>query len=308
MPVTDALASSAVPRGIIDPTFDLSLTVGEDVRIMNNQMVASVATARTQPLRLTGSLSTPKLAGTLFIESGNLTFPTARFAMARGGRIELRYPGTGGWRPEDAGLDVSLDVTATSRLSARSVTGATRRYRITVIARGPLLTSAATNAGPSASRLKLTYRADPPDLALSQAGLAQRITAILGGQDAIEAAFSGGGKATGGVLIGHAVDYLGGALLPGLLDQIGLGKSLGLDEFALDYSRAGAFVVRLSRNILGPIEASYWRRISGIRESVGDAGAWELKLGVRLRNQFRLTWSLDSQRTNAYLLEGVYSF
>jgi len=308
MPVTDPLASPAAPPGVIDPTFDVSLAVGEDVRIVNSQMIASVATASSQPIRLTGSLSKPKLTGALLIESGSLTFPTARFAIARGGRVDLRYPGTGHLRAEDAGLDVSLDVTATSRLTARSVTGATRRYRVTVAAKGPLMATSAAGTDASAGRLKLTYRAEPPDLALSQAGLAQRITAILGGQDAIEAAFSGGGRATSNVLIGHAFDYLGGALLPGLMDQMGIGRSLGLEEFTLDYSRAGAFVLRLSRNILGPIEASYWRRISGNRETVGDAGVWELKLGVRLRNQFRLSWSLDNQRTNAYLLEGVYSF
>ena len=64
----------------------------------------------------------------------------------------------------------------------------------------------------------------------------------------------------------------------------------------------------MSRQLFGPFDIAFWRRVAGGKETVGDAGAWELRLGLRLRNAFRLTYSVDSQRTNAYLLEGVYSF
>jgi len=155
--------------------------------------------------------------------------------------------------------------------------------------------------------LRLTYRSDPPDLALSQRGLEQKVTALLGGQDAIEAVFSRRGAA-GTMLMGQAAEYLGGPLLTDVLSSTGLQQALGLQELSLDYAATGAFTLRLSRVLYGPLEASYWRRITGGRETVGDAGSWELRIGLRLRNAFRLSYSLDSQRTNAYLLEGVYSF
>lgn len=307
LPVSDPLPTTAATAGIIDPTFDLAMIVGDGVTVTSTQLAASLSTAPALPIRLTGSLSKPSLAGTLVIGSGSLVFPTARFSIVKGGLVRLRYPDVNAPSPETAGLDVSLDVTATSRITATSVTGVTRRYLVTATARGSLLERDNGDSAPGEGSLKLTYRTEPPDLALSQAGISQRITALLGGKDAIEAAFSRGGDVAG-VLMGHAVDYLGGALLPGLIEQTGLGRSLGLDELSVDYSRTGAFVLRLSRTISGPLVASYSRRLSGRGDTLDQSDSWELRLGVRLNRAFRLSWSHASRQANAYLVEGVYSF
>jgi hypothetical protein len=307
LPVTDPITARALSVGIIDPRFDISVALGKNVTVTNSLMAASLTTSGGQPIKLTGLLSAPKLAGSLVIESGKLTFPTARFTIARGGRVDVRYPGVTASEDGKAGLEVAVNLTATSYVTATSVTGVRRRYRVTVEARGPLLERPSESEDPTAGRLKLTYRTEPPDLALSQAGVAQRVTALLGGQEAIQAVFSRQGN-VGGVLMGQAVDYLGGALLPDVFGELGLGRTLGLQEFSVDYSSTGAFVLRMSRELFGPFDIAYWRRVAGGKETVGDAGAWELRLGLRLRNAFRLTYSVDSQRTNAYLLEGVYSF
>jgi len=243
----------------------------------------------------------------MVISSGRLTFPTARFSIAKGGRVNVRYPASELMNAQEGGLYIGVDLEGNAYVTATSVTGMRRKYRLTVHAQGPLTGFGADADGLGQRRLRLTYRSDPPDLALSQRGLEQKVTALLGGQDAIEAVFSRRGAA-GTMLMGQAAEYLGGPLLTDVLSSTGLQQALGLQELSLDYAATGAFTLRLSRVLYGPLEASYWRRITGGRETVGDAGSWELRIGLRLRNAFRLSYSLDSQRTNAYLLEGVYSF
>jgi hypothetical protein len=307
LPVTDRAPVARRPTPAIDPTLDIRLAIPDGASVRSSLVTASLATSSDSPVRLTGRLSDPRLAGTLNIRSGSLLFPTARLAVRPGGTVSLRYPGAGAVGADDAALDVSVDLAAQGRITARSVTGATRRYLVTVDARGPLLDRPSDPIGSASGRLRLTYRSDPPDLALSSEGMARRVQALLGGQDALQAVFSRQGDA-GQVLVGKVVDYLGGALVPDLVDQMGVGRALGLRELTVDYSRTGAFVLRLSRDLVGPFEVGYWRQLSGIRDRMTETGDWEFRLGVRLRRGFRLTWTVDDQRTNAYRLEGVYSF
>ncbi|NLH99404.1 MAG: hypothetical protein GX446_07910 [Chthonomonadales bacterium] len=307
LPVTEDTVRAKRPVPAINPTFDLRLVVQDGAKVRSNQLSATLGTPAGQPIALTGSLAEPRLNGTLAISSGTLTFPTARFTINRGGTVAMRYPAPSSLGSDEPSLDVSVDLTAQARLSAESVTGRLRRYLVTVEARGPLMEPPPTTAGPGEGRLKLTYRADPPDLALSNEGLSRRITALLGGQDALDAVF-GNQRGAGGVLMGKVVDYLGGALMPDLVDQTGVGRALGLSEFSVDYSRAGAFVLRLSRDLPGPFEIGYWKHISGERMALSDVGDWELRLGARLQKRVRLTWTVNDQRTNVYRLEGVYSF
>ncbi len=307
LPVTDPLAVEMRPVGMIDPRLDLRCIVGQNVRVTNNLLSASFYTNEAEPIRITGSLGSPVLNGRLLVSSGKLALPTARFRLAQGGRVDLRYPVSRGAAPGEAGLDVSVDLSATSSLSAVSVTGVRRRYQVTMEVKGSLTDASYYGEPGGMGGLKVTFRAQPPDLALSQAGVTERVTALLGGQGAIEAAFSRRG-AEGAVLMGQAIDYLGEGLISDLLDEIGLRRSLHLEDVALDYSESGALVFRLSKHLAGPFDMTYWRRISGRRTGVDEAGQWELRIGVRLPSAFRLSYSLSSTGTNAYLLEGVYSF
>ncbi len=306
LPVTEGQPRPARSIPPINPTFDLGFYVSDDATVRSNQLNVNLGTPIGEPVRVLGSLGEPRVAGSLAVKGGALTFPTARFAIRPGGTISLRYPGAGALGAEDAGLDVAVDVTAQARMSAASVTGQVRRYLLTVEAKGPLLEQPGDAVG-GAGKLKLTYRSDPPDLALSQDGLARRITAMLGGQDALNAVFSQRGDA-GSVLVGKVVDYLGGALMPDLVDQTGVGRALGLSELNVDYSQVGALVLRLSRDLPGPFEVGYWKQLSSARSTLSDQGDWELRLSARLPNRFRLSWTHNDQRTNVYRLEGVYSF
>jgi hypothetical protein len=307
LPVTEGASRMRRSIPAINPSFDVRLKVANGTTVRNNQLNVALGSPEGNPIRLTGTLGEPRLSGLLAVQNGSLTFPTARFAIQRGGSVTLRYPASGAADAEDAGLEVLVDVTAQARLSAESVTGQMRRYLITVAAKGPLMDAGNDPTNEGSGKLKLTYRSDPPDLALSQEGMARRVTALLGGQDALNAVFSRHGDA-GSVLVGKVVDYLGGALMPDLVDQAGVGRALGLNELSVDYSRVGAFVLRLSRDLGGPFEIGYWKHITGARDAFSDAGDWEFRLGVRLRDRFRLSWTVNDQRTNVYRLEGVYSF
>jgi len=315
--VPDALAArevAAVPLPAT-PTFDLRFQTAGTVRVGTAQLTALVRTPPGEPASLTGTLGEDlRLIGTLAIERGTLAFPTARFAIQRGSQVSLRYPYTPPAGTGEPTLGVLVDVTAVARLTAASVSGARRRYTITVEAEGPLNSDAPVRIdesggiAPNPRGLRLTFRSDPPDLALSQAGLQRRVAGLLGGQSAIEELFSRSPN-VGRLLADQSIDIITASILPDLFERTGIGSALGFEEFSLEYNRVDAFTIRLSRPLLGPLHASYWRRLSGAGTSgLADNAAWEFKLSWRLKNNVQFSWKADDQRTNAYLLEGVFRF
>src|SRR5207248_723492 len=130
-----------------------------------------------------------------------------------------------------------------------SVNGTPRRYTITVEARGPLnsnepLQIVDPNEIGATTRtdrgLRLTFRSDPPDLALSSAGLQRRITGILGGQGAIEDLF-GKNPNVGRALSQQFTDIFSASLFPELLERAGIARALGFEELTVEYNRLDAF-------------------------------------------------------------------
>jgi hypothetical protein len=311
----------------IMPSFDVDFFVGKDVRVAASQLTAVVRTPQDEPVHLGGSLAggdvrNLRLDGTLEITEGRLVFPTARFNIQPGGTVALRYPQNIFGNPAEPTLGINVDLTAKTSLTAASAIDPNRlrRYTITVEARGPLnsdqpLLIADPNAvgtGPTFGRgLRLTFRADPPDLALSSAALQRRVTGLLGGEAAIEGLFSRGGN-IGSVLSAQVTSSLSNVLFPELFERLGLAQAGGFEEFTLEINQLNAFTLRVSRQIFGPVYAGYWRRLTG----GGTAGAgstlenaaWEFKLSYRFRPHFQFSWTTDDQRTNAYLLEGVFRF
>ncbi len=315
------------------PIFDLSFVVGKNVRIGASQLTATVHTEPGAPVTLRGDVlakDSINLAGNLIIDKGTLNLPTARFVVQRGGTVALRYPSydfTGGVASagSEPALGIVVNLAATTRLTATSINGARKRYTITVDARGPINTSAPLRIGEAGSAgagllgersLQLTFKTDPNDLALSSAGLQQRIVGLLGGQDAIESIFSRSPD-VGRLLRTQLTEALSNSFLPELFERLGLGHALGLEEFSIDINELNAFTLRVSRQLFGPLYATYTRRLSGSTAS-GTAGSlenygWEFKLSYRfpitlLQTNFQFSYSIDDQRTNAYLLEGVFKF
>jgi hypothetical protein len=312
----------------VNPSFSrgIRFVVGNNVVVRSAQLTAQVHTPPGEPIVLLGDLEHPTLNGVLSIERGILAFPTARFTIQRGGEIALRYPFiTAGIRPApgrapsepETTLGVIVNLTATTSLTASSVNGVVKRYTITVDARGPLNSgeplrivdpNAVGGAPSEEGGMQLVFRSDPPDLALSPAGLRQRITGLLGGQEAIQQLF-GRSPDVGRILSEQLTDVLSASLLPELLERLGIARALRFEELSVEYNRLDAFTLRASRQIFGPLYLGYWRRFSNA-SGLGDTqrAVWELKLSYRIRDNLQFSWTTDDQRTNAYLLEGVFKF
>lgn len=311
-PAKEALAGPPLP---IKPKFDLKFITEDPVRISATQLAASVRTSTEEPIALTGGLDAPSLTGTLLIEKGTLLFPTARFSIQPGGHVSLRYPYYSVGNFTEPILGVLLNVRATTRLTARSVTGVMRRYTITVEAEGPLYSSAPlqvqtpdefTPGLPGARGLRLTFTADPPDLALSPAGLERRVIGLLGGQEAIEGLFSQ--RPDVGTIIGQQLtEVLTGSILPEWFERSGIAGALGLEELTLEYAGLNIGAVRLSGHLTDRLEISYWRRLVGANIPLSDQ-TWLLKLSYRLGSRTQFSWTRDDRNTNAFLLEGVFRY
>ncbi|MCX6359597.1 MAG: translocation/assembly module TamB domain-containing protein [Armatimonadetes bacterium] len=312
----DALPEFRTDRPVpaINPIFDVRIHAEERVAVAASTLAASVRTAPSRPIRIGGDLGAPKVIGDLVVEGGSLTFPTARFALQPGGLVSMRYPNYTGTATGDGSFGLTVAATATSRITAVSVTGNTTRYTITVDARGslfgdtPLTVGGADAAAGVDKGLRLTFRSEPADLALSQAGLQKRVLGLVGGQSALEGLFAGGGG-VGRVLGRQFTDFVSSSVLPDLLERSGLMSALGFYDLSLDYGKTEALAVRVSRNLSGPYDLTYWQRLSdAAAESTAASGAWELKLSRRFGRDLRLSWTTNEQRTNEYLLEGVFRF
>lgn len=306
-------ASFALP---IVPAFDLRIAGNRNIHVTGAWVNAYVFTAPADPIHIAGSLDDPQITGTIKVDHGVLTFPTMRFGIIRGGETTLRYPYFPIGAPEEKAFMAMVNLTARGSLTATSVTGRTRRYTITVDVRGPISGLEPLGApaegeptlGRSMGGLRLTFRSDPPDLALTQEGLQRRITGLLGGEQAIQQLFSPGPN-VGRALAQQFTDVFSTAVLPNLFEQAGITKALGLEELQIGYNRLDAFTLQVTRRLFGPFYAGYWRRLSGANLA-GDTerAAWELKLSYRVRSNLQFSWTTDEQHQNAYLLEGVLRY
>src|SRR5262249_50735541 len=155
-----------------------------------------------------------------------------RFTIQPGGTVALRYPSLAFDNINEPTLGIIVNLTAVTHLTARSVNdigqqGAAprlKRYTITVEARGPLNTGAPLRLGDTgpgnvvgARGLQLTFRADPPDIALTEAGLQQQIVSLLGGQEAIRGLFSRNPNIEQ-IVRGQVTGILSGSVLPEIFE------------------------------------------------------------------------------------------
>ncbi len=311
-----------------NPSFHIDFYVEDKVRISNPYLVADVrspgaviAGQAAEPIRLRGTLAQPSVLGNLTIDGGALRFPTRRFAIQSGGRLTIRYNPLAGVPIfsdllSDPQVSVLVDLNAITRLTAVSVNQERRRYTITVQVRGPL-TADAPVAIPGLEEtqgivggergLTLTFKSDPPDLALSNGGLQMRILGLLGGKEAIEKQFSS--NQVGNLLRDQFSDLLSATIFPELLERSQIAQALGLQELAVDYNRLDSFTLRLASQLIGPLKISYWRRLGGTGFTYRlEPTLWEMKLSLQLNRRLQFSWTTDNQSTNGFLLEGVFRY
>lgn len=301
MVITNALAAlpaefaSTVGKGAppVDPRFDLTVHLRNNVRLANSQL-----DARTEgDIRLTGPLSDPTLFGRLALNEGRLVLPTARFLIQPPGALTLAYPT---YEPGPQGrpvpvLGVNIDLRAQTRVTAPSIYGTVKNYRVTVSARGPL-TGGTADPITGRPRLTLTFTTDPPDLAGSQEALARRLAGIWIGEDAIGQI----GVNPTQAIATQLTNIFTGSVLPGLFDRPA--AALGFEQFGFTYDPVQRITINISRQLFGPFHAFYARSLSSEDE------IFIFRLSARFRERLQTSWEVNERNEQRILLEGIWRF
>ncbi|MCS6777432.1 MAG: translocation/assembly module TamB domain-containing protein [Chloroherpetonaceae bacterium] len=299
--ITDALA--ALPAEFartagagtlpVDPRLDLTVHLRNNVRLANSQL-----DARTEgDIRLTGSLSDPTLFGRLALNEGRLILPTTRFLIQPPGALTLAYPT---YEPGPQGrpvptMGVSVDLRAQTRVTAPSIYGTVKNYRVTVSARGPL-TGGATDPVTGRPRLTLIFTTDPPDLAGSQEALARRLAGIWIGESAIGQI----GVNPTQAIATQLTNVFTGSVLPGLFDRPA--AALGFEQLSFTYDPVQRITINISRQLFGPFYAFYARSLSSEDE------IFTFRLSARFRERLQASWEVNERNEQRILLEGIWRF
>jgi hypothetical protein len=248
-PVTEGTA--ALP---INPTFDVELIL-EDGQVANGPIEAQAS--GTGYLR--GPLSVLDARMDFVVDSGELSLPSARIRLERGGTATFEYSKNFAGERE-ASLDVNLN--ATTRLTADGGLGP-QRYEIAMEVRGDLL---------SDDELVITATSDPPDLTQSQ------IMAILGQADLIENV-----AATGFSRFEDQLkNVLSSVAAPLLLGQVSrsIEQALGLDYFSVDFTGSGIGGITVAKSLGNGFTLEYRRVLE--QYALAGESLEEIRLTYRL--------------------------
>ena len=308
----------------INPKFDLLVRLDKNVRVQNPQLDARIegTISVKGPLFVAASGGNPQSAigknpsinssasnkpapsdaneppkriglnvlGRLNIQEGKLKLPTARFVILSPGGITLSYPSLESSLIGIPSLGVDVDLRARTRLFATSLSGIRKSYTVTVAAHGPI-TGSAVDPATGTSRMTLDFTTDPNDLAVNQQGLQQRLAGVLGGD-----AIGQFGRNPGQVLAQQLSNVFTTSVVPNLFDK------LGFDEFQIGYDPIQGANLIVSRQIFGPFYVTYNRTLGTVPEM------YNLKLSLRFRDRFQLSYEQDQSDQQRTLLEGVWKF
>ncbi len=276
----------------IPPTLDVTVQLAENVRLSNPQLNALT----DGDIRLFGTVPDFQLRGNLFLREGSLNLPTARFKIVPTGEVTIAYPtyqqGLGNQLEPTLGLNVNLK--AQTKVSARSISGIQRNYKVTVSAVGPL-TGGTVDPVTGRSRLALNFQSDPPDLAANQDQMFQKLVGVLGGEN-LELFSRNPGQAFAAQL----TSIFTSSVIPGLFDRAA--QSAGFEELSIGYDPVQRLNLTVSRHLFGPFYASYNRSLSGAQEQ------YRVRLSARFTDRYQASFETNERSEQRYLLEGVWRF
>ncbi len=312
----------------INPNFDLTLLLGKNVRVSNLLINARTSGAATLKGHLFDTSDTPassavadnptivpaapgktaaaevaavperklglRLYGKLALEEGKLNLATARFNIVPPSSLTLIYPTPDEEDPTRSTLGIDVNLKAQGSLTANSQSGIRKNYRITVTATGPI-SGQITNPVTGESRLALNFSSDPGDLAANQLGLQQRLAGVLGGD-----AVGQFGRNPGQVIAQQFTNILTSSVLPSIFDKPA--EALGFEELSLNYDPIQRLNLIVRRRLVGPLYLSYTRTLANTHET------YDLKLSLRFRDRFQLSYDVDDVNTQRVLLEGFFRF
>ena len=307
----------------INPRFDLTVRLNKNVRVRTGQLNAlaqgainiggrllqddpngasPAASNPASPLTSNvpnGTSNPPQrlgltLNGKLTIPEGSLTLPTARFTILPPGQLTLMYPTPDASANGAPTLGIDVDLRARTSLTATSISGIRKNYAVTVAARGPI-SGITLDPNTGESRLALNFTTDPNDLATNQQALQQRLVGVLGAD-----ALGQFGKNPGQVLAQQLTNVFTNAVIPGVFDQVA--RATGFEELAFNYDPVQHFNFIVSRQIVGPLYVRYTRTLGTTPEM------YDLKLSLRFKNNYQISYEQDELNTQRYLFEGVFRF
>jgi hypothetical protein len=294
-------------KPVVDPRFDLVFVIERESWIRNPSLRAQVAGR----LPLTGTLSAPSVRGTLLVERGTLTFPTARFRIS--GEIDIAYapatPVAAGALPREQVAPFTVDLIATTTVRGRDpATGSSRRYEITMTAQGPLSGASRVGGGREYGRpgalqgtqfgqLNIQATSEPP-LPPSQ------ILGLIGRQEAVEEIFAGGGNIQD-VLRTEFEQALTASVVPSLFlpFETAVEEALGLEEFGLDFAFREPLQVRFGKRLVNNFYATYARWLTAQEDR------YSFDIYYRISDRLKFGYRIEEPiRRRQLFLNGTFRF
>ena len=284
---TPPTTSSSSP--IFNPRFDITLNLsGKNVRMKNPELDARVGGF----VSLKGDLANPIVHGRISLNQGYLMVPPRRFDILPPASIELDY---GNSLTADNGLSVRINIKARTKLTALSLSGVRKQYTVTVTADGPI-TDIASEPDPAHPRMHLDFTTDPNDLAISQQNLNERLVTSLFGVGTFNSIGQNPAQSAAGVFTNIFTGYV----LPNQFDKIS--SFIGLDQLELNYDPVQQLAFTVARQLFGPVYVTYNRGLSG------ENRYYDFKVSLRFRDRYQLSYDLNDQQTQQFLLEGVWRY
>ena len=258
---------------MINPTFNVSLRLGQDVVVAPPSMSLAV----TGGGALTGTLAQPAIRGLeLDLLSGDIGLATARLRIMPGGRINISYL-------PPAPPSAQINLRATASVFAINTLRQRQRYQIIM-----------TITGQAASP-QISLSSSPPGLSREQmfAGLGH-LPGLFSSQEA------GLQQELGGVLTAAGANALF-APIENLLIQ-----KLGFEQFSLEFSPQYPLSLYLSRHLTGNFYMSFYRQLRGSLASTQDVW-YKMTLSYR-RGLYELSLGFDDEQTLSAQIGYVRAF
>lgn len=257
-----------------NPVFDIKrISLGKDVRFklprLNTPLYGNMA--------LSGSLHKPVVEGAMDISGGTIQFPVHAFKIMQGGTLSLHV----GSPPQPP---VYIDMRAQTRLTAKSSIMRSRRYTVTMTARGPI------------DNLNPTFNSSPPGLP------EESIMALVTGKNQLEQIFAQNGS--GSMISG----LFSTAMAPNMVLPIeeAFESALGFDDFSLQLGYHEPVQIMVSEQLLDGLYLDYSAAL-GARPDYADS-RYELKLSRRFKYGLELGVQTDEDSTITVGIEGKLRF
>lgn len=246
----------------INPTFDVSLKLGQDVVVSPPSMTLTVTGGGS----LTGSLAQPVIKRLeLDVQSGDIGLATARLRIIPGGKIYIAYA-------PPAPPDVQIDLHATASVFAINTLHQRQRYQITMAISG------------QAASPQISMSSSPPGLTREQmlAGLGHLPSLFASPETGLQ-------QELGGVLTAA-----GATALFAPIENLFIQK-FGFEQFSLEFSPMYPLSIYVSRQLFGNYYLAFYRQLRGALASTQDVW-YKVTLSYR-KGMYEFSVGADDEQT-----------